>query len=719
MSTGKYEGEFSEAMTEPAGWPEIDESLLQSRASYLLDIRSLVYTVELFWREEHRRIFERGVWTGSAAQAANSALEQNIAEMVSMQQHMAKGHAYYSMAAEVLSQTKAQINRNLEDAHLVIQDVRESSQYSSGTKEILIKLFVAAQNKLNSDQVLAASAQIAPFSQWTPPSIPPAIEVPLGFNSSAAQSPVANAVSGGNRRIQVNSVANSRPYPARSTPHLGGATEAGTANPPPTTPPQQPFPSSASSSPAPGGGMGPGTSSGSPSTSSSMSSSGGSPSTGSASSGSPTASTSSASGSPSTASPTTSGAAGAQSSNTSTASAAKAQPSPIQQVFNQSAPLASSAPAQSPAAPPPSAPAPTTPAGAAPTAGTGAGGGLSTSGGPAPVAGAPAGAAPPAAPPVPLAPPTSPAPPAPPPTGAPGAAPAGLGAGVAPMSATSSSSGAAAAPIPVSQARAERDAVLAASTAGALRRKNNGSDPLQRARHIGAALNVGVKDFGFFWVTAVTTDGTIVVANSYGIGYIPDGVRLPENVRMASADDTIPADERAKWATYPILAVQGWAQHHELQLRAVVATEEQFANFDPGVAKIILTAEDIPDDGTMSGRTRLEVISPTAAQQLSAVGDFGLNDLLPPAPTDLEPPADQTATLWFEVAKPLMSTNPQRSAAHLQAFITYANHAQELAVYRAHTAAEPADQRLAIADWVYWQHLAVIMNDAVNADASA
>ncbi|MGQ9352225.1 MULTISPECIES: secretion protein EccK [Mycolicibacterium] len=390
-------------------------------------------------------------------------------------------------------------------------------------------------------------------------------------------------------------------------------------------------------------------------------------------------------------------------------------------MFNQSAPLASSAPAQSPAAPPSSAPAPTTPAGAAPTAGTGAGagGGLSTSGGPAPVAGAPAGAAPPAAPPVPLAPPTSPAPPAPPPTGAPGAAPAGLGAGVAPMSATSSSSGAAAAPIPVSQARAERDAVLAASTAGALRRKNNGSDPLQRARHIGAALNVGVKDFGFFWVTAVTTDGTIVVANSYGIGYIPDGVRLPENVRMASADDTIPADERAKWATYPILAVQGWAQHHELQLRAVVATEEQFANFDPGVAKIILTAEDIPDDGTMSGRTRLEVISPTAAQQLSAVGDFGLNDLLPPAPTDLEPPADQTATLWFEVAKPLMSTNPQRSAAHLQAFITYANHAQELAVYRAHTAAEPADQRLAIADWVYWQHLAVIMNDAVNADASA
>ena len=48
-----------------------------------------------------------------------------------------------------------------------------------------------------------------------------------------------------------------------------------------------------------------------------------------------------------------------------------------------------------------------------------------------------------------------------------------------------------------------------------------------------------------------------------------------------------------------------------------------------------------------------------------------------------------------------------------------ADHAQEIAVYRAHTAAEPADQRRAIADWVYWQHLAVIMSDGVNAHASA
>ena len=192
------------------------------------------------------------------------------------------------------------------------------------------------------------------------------------------------------------------------------------------------------------------------------------------------------------------------------------------------------------------------------------------------------------------------------------------------MSAASASGAAAApAPVPVSTARAERDAILAASTPGG-RRKAGDGDPLQRARHIGAALNVGVMDFGFFWVTGVTADGTIVVANSYGLAYIPDGIYLPEHVKMATADESITPAERATWATYPILAVQGWCRHHDMQLRAVVATEEQFANFDPGVAKIILTADDIPGDGTMNGRSRLEAIAPDAAQRLIAVADTGL-----------------------------------------------------------------------------------------------
>ncbi|WP_236694378.1 secretion protein EccK [Mycolicibacterium obuense] len=381
------------------------------------------------------------------------------------------------------------------------------------------------------------------------------------------------------------------------------------------------------------------------------------------------------------------------------------------------APLSSPAPASAPA--PTQAPVNQAAAAAPPAGGTagGASGGAMGGGsaGAAPVASAPSGA-PASPPPVPLGPPTTPAPPAP---TAPGTAPAATGLGVAPMSAASAANAAAApAPVPVSASRAERDAIAAATTAGALRRNATGNDPLQRARHIAAALNVGVMDFGFFWVTGVTTDGTIVVANSYGLGYIPDGVHLPDTVKMASADEAIPLSERATWATYPILAIQRWAQHHDKKLRAVVATEEQFATFDPGVAKVILTADDMPDTGTMQGRNRLEVIAPAAAQQLNAVSDTGLTELLPPAPADQEPPADDTAKLWFEVAKPLMSTSPQRGTAHLQAFVTYAEHAQVHALHQAHTATDAETQRQAIADWVYWQHLAVRVADAVNATAT-
>ncbi|MGE2714814.1 secretion protein EccK [Mycolicibacterium litorale] len=229
-----------------------------------------------------------------------------------------------------------------------------------------------------------------------------------------------------------------------------------------------------------------------------------------------------------------------------------------------------------------------------------------------------------------------------------------------------------------------------------------------------AALNaVESMDFGFFWATGVAKDGTILVANSYGIGYIPDGVKLPDGVKMVSADELIPIEERAKWATFPMLALHGWAQHHDVPLRAVVATAEQFDGFDPGAARVILTPDDIPEKGDMAGRSRLEIIAPGAARQLDSVADAMLGDLLPPAPADTAAPADNTMMLWFEVMKPLMSTSADRGAAHLEAMVNYANHAQELALHQAQTAADAGTQRAAIADWVYWQHISVMSSDAI------
>lgn len=313
---------------------------------------------------------------------------------------------------------------------------------------------------------------------------------------------------------------------------------------------------------------------------------------------------------------------------------------------------------------------------------------------------------------MPLAPPTTPTPAAPV-SGAPSAA--GLaGPGVAPASTSASAGPGAAAAVPVSAARAERDAAATAASAGALRRLHRGSDPTQRARRIAAALNVGISDFGFYWVTAITVDGSIVVANSYGIGYIPANVLLPEQVHMATAEESIPVVERARWATYPILALQGWARHRDEHLRLVIATADQFQGFDPGVATSILQPDDMPDDGTMQGRTRLEVLAPGSAAKLAATRDEGLADLLPPAQAEINAAKDDLAVSWFEVSKPLMSTSTARAGVHLEAMSTYSVQAMELALSQAQAEPEFAAQRAAIADWVYWQHQHSILAEALE-----
>lgn len=731
MGLGKITGEYIEEMTEPNGWPDIDEDALRQRANTLIALRNQVNAASISWTTQHKAIFDGGVWAGRGAEAGSSSVQESISQMSFLEIHLAKSFAYYNSLAQTIAATKTLINQNLQNAQQMIQAIRSTPGLDEASKEDLVKGYVLSQHAVNTAEVLAMAGDVTMFSTWQAPSKaipPPSAPAPPSTSGHEATPPTPTVTM---QTMGTRSPVNPRPNPAVATPSqqsintvdaprdttprpappvgavpgtsdpassgssAGGLSTSSSAVPSPST-------STGTSTPSSGGGTLPSTStSGSPASvghsSPAATSTGSGPSAGVGQGSAGSASTTGASNT------TSAGKAGSFQPMTSQAPPPLSSPAPASSLAPTAAPVNQAAASAAP------------PSGGA--AGAASGTALSSGGsaGPAPVGAAPTGA-PSSPPPMPLAPPTTPQPPGPP---APGTAPAASGPGVAPMSAASSASASTAAPVPVSTARAERDAIAAATAAGAVRRNANGADPLQRARHIAAALNVGIVDFGFFWVTGVTTDGTIVVANSYGLAYIPDGVHLPDHVKMASADEAISLLERASWATYPILAVQRWAQHHDKTLRAVVATEEQFATFDPGVAKVILTAEDIPDSGKMKGRNRLEVIAPAAAQRLADVSDTRLTDLLPPAPTDQEAPADDTARLWFEVAKPLMSTSSERGAAHLQAFVAYAEHAQTHALHRAHTAVDADTQRHAMSDWVYWQHLAVLISDAISASASA
>ncbi|OMC11913.1 hypothetical protein [Mycobacterium sp. SP-6446] len=697
MSIAKPMGAYAEQMLAPDGWPEVDEDTYHDRAQQYTEVLRRVTEVLETCQHEQSEIFDGGTWSGGAAAAANSELATNIDELSRLQSGLATVISWHRYVAGSITQAKSDISDNVEIAQTEIIALENDATLDADERTAAINTVVSDAYVANLGLITGTAEQILASKTWKPPNnalkdlldqkMPPPVTLP-DTTPPDREAPIEE------ERPRPSPA---QPAPAPAMPPLsppGMPTPGGGAGPTPGVPPLPGHPP-VPSAPTPGGAgpTVPGGPGGAP---------GGPP--GRSAPLSPAAS----------AEPLVAGGRGKGMAPASLAS-----------------PSVATRPEESSAA----APGAATGMPAGPMASGG-----SRAGGAAPSAGSATGQKPPS---------TSA-------TTRPAAAgnrtaarPASHSAPApdsSPTEHTRSSDAVAMAPIiPVSAARAERDAIAEAATADAERRRSGGSDPVRMARRIAAALNApgmpGGRDLGFFWVTAVTTDGAIVVANSFGLAYIPDGVQLPEPVELASADDTIPVAERAQWATYPVMAVQGWAAHHDAKLRAVIATEEQLANSDAGVAKIVLKPDDIPESGEMEGRPRLEVVDPESAQRLAATTDVRLTSLLPPAPAggmpsgadgktslkemlaqaptppdDTGEPADRRHMLWFDVMKPLASRSPGRQAAHLRAFHTYAEHAQGVALAQAHTAVDPQGQRSAIADWMYWTHLTGLLNAAL-ADA--
>lgn len=783
MSVPRPMGEYKSRMSvPPKAWPDADEDDHSRRAGELLKTGLRLQSAATGWNEAFPWIFDGHTWDGSAAEAGKNKVQGASASMDAVGTIIGDAITFHRRAYNSIKNAKDQIVMNCESAQRSIDELisAPTSRENQGKRDKAIEKIVNQALRANTAVVSSASTAIAAgqdVPQASDSMIPNyAEDVPQAAQSPQAALGVAPSSSSGatappsgttaakgnipdNPRNALppststaplanrnDSAATNRPPPSSTTAPTsnkqdsappraisppGGASLPNPGEPTPSTAPNTPSLNmggggGAPSAPSTGGGASSGGSTSSPSQSMSGASAG-------AKAGADMGAAKADPSADAKNAPAKAGATGASggggekapadqvAKGLSTAQAATAQPT--------MAPAAATAPPPTPLAPP------SDPAASAPiqhTAGsTGGGGGGTGGGGVGGMAGgggsfgSPATSAP-TPPPMPLGPPATPPPAGPPSPGSGGSTPGqtaastSTGPGVNPASASRVDPALAGmAPIPVSPARLERDAILSASTAGAMQRhRGNASAALIQARRIAAALNMGAPQYGFYWVTGLTADGSIVVANSFGLAYVPDGIELPAHVTLASADETISPVDRGKWATYPILAIQGWAQAHDQTLRAVIATKEQFANFDPGVPKVVLQPDDIPETGKMQGRSRLEVIAPSVATRLASVPDAGLQDLLPVAPTDSTAPEDKSAALWFALIKPLMSTSPDRGVAHLEAFVAYADHAQELALHKAHNALDAEVQRAAIADWVYWQHLSVLMSDAISAEVT-
>lgn len=769
--TGEYKSQMT---TPPQAWPEADEDMHGQRAGELLKTGLQLDKSVGSWLRAQTSIFDGNTWFGHASDAGKSKVDNATRLMQSTGELLASAIKFHRGISESITNAKQNIIAICDAAQKVIDSLlsRSLSSKEDQQKRVdAIKAIVAHALLANSAVVSAAGTAISaglPYllapdkdvpdfakdvpefagsAQGAMGGTPGPAAVPTDSNTTptaaapakagddkATAVPTDGATTSAIAAPQTQVAGGTVAVPADQATTSSGATpqnlqNAGYSPRPPTPTPPSP------STPGLSGGSGGGGSSSSPS--------GGGASSG-GSSGSPAQSTSSSSSGAKAGTPSdfqakadaASDAKNAQAKGGASGGGTGAEKAPTEQFAKGVASAATQQPSMSPAAATsapiaPIAP-PTDAAASAPiqhTAGSTSGGGVGGSAGGGMGGGAGGGSfgspatSAPTPPPMPLGPPATPPPAGAPPPGSATSQPAAAGNTGPGVNAASTSKTdpalAGMAPMPVSAARMERDAVLSASTAGAMQRhRGNANAALIQARRIAAALNMGAPQYGFYWVTGLAADGSIVVANSFGLAYIPDGVELPAQVTMASADESIPPAERGKWATYPILAIQGWAQAHDQTLRAVIATKEQFASFDPGVPKVVLQSDDIPETGKMKGRSRLEVIAPGVATRLASVGDGALDDLLPVAPADSTAPEDKSAALWFGLTKPLMSTSPDRGVTHLEAFVTYAEHAQELALHKAYNAFDAEVKRTAIADWVYWQHLSVLMSDAISADAT-
>ena len=662
MGIARPAGGYAEQMISPGGWPEVDEATFAARSEEFAGVSRQLGVVLDSSAQQKMQVFEGGIWSGGAADTANGALGRNIDQLTGLRNDADDANRWHNQIAGVIADAKSAITDNVEAANAAITTLQNDPALDADERTAAIKRVIAATHGANTGLVAATAEQIlATGVQKTSPS-GPADSDGQPTQSSDTKTTDTKTTDTKTTDQDTSDTGNRTPAETQSP----GATESATG----ALSSLMSSASSGSSPTSPTAGL----DTIDDSTSSTVG-------------GAPVVSAGSSAG---TATPGRAGGVGGVGKGLS---AAALSSSPA-----GAAPVAS-APTMAPrSAEDSSAAAPMgAPMGAGAAGGAAAGSGKGT---------APAGTRPAAA----SSPPGTKAR-----TAAAGdrkARPQEPDAPDRPVAAAV----VAATPIPVSAARAERDAIAAALTPEAAKRR--GEDPLALARRVAAALNAtdsdGADDFGFFWVTAVSTDGAIVVANSYGLAFIPGGVQLPEPVQLVTADVRIPAVERARWATYPAMAVQGWAAHHNTKLRAVIATAEQFGRSDPGANKVVIEPEDIPATGVMTGRSRLEVVDPDSAAVLAETTDDGLLDLLPPAPTESGALSDQLEPLWWEVLRPLTGSAEGRETLHLKAFGPFAALLRDIALAAAHTAAESDARRAAVGEWLYWRHLAELLHSAVG-----
>lgn len=149
MSITRPTGSYARQMLDPGGWVEADEDTFYDRAQEYSQVLQRVTNVLDTCRQQKGHVFEGGLWSGGAANAANGALGANINQLMTLQDYLATVITWHRHIAGLIEQAKSDIGNNVDGAQREIDILENDPSLDADERHTAINSLVTATHGAN------------------------------------------------------------------------------------------------------------------------------------------------------------------------------------------------------------------------------------------------------------------------------------------------------------------------------------------------------------------------------------------------------------------------------------------------------------------------------------------------------------------------------------------------------------------------------------------
>jgi len=169
MGMAKPTGGYAEQMLVPGGWPEANEDTHYDRAN---DYTSVLHQVtDVMERAQHEKgeVFNGGVWSGGAADAANGKLGADINQMMTLQNDLTNTITWHKQVAGILVQAKSTIGNNVDMAQRQIDIWNADPDLDPEARTAAINSLISDTLGANVGIVGDTAEQVSASKNWKAP----------------------------------------------------------------------------------------------------------------------------------------------------------------------------------------------------------------------------------------------------------------------------------------------------------------------------------------------------------------------------------------------------------------------------------------------------------------------------------------------------------------------------------------------------------------------